>query len=161
MKAVLIIVLGFIMCISPFAVSAGQIEDMQGDLAMRVNLLKKFNKKHERALVNAAQDEVFKAYFASSSDAEKKKLKEKIEQISLAVQSKFKVDEMCLIDKTGQEISRIVFKEIAPDKDLSDQESSASFFSPAFEKDARKVHIEEPYMSADSLRWVVCYVLLL
>jgi len=139
-------------------VTAGQTDDMQDDLAMRANLLEKFNKKHERALVNAAQDEAFKKYFKAASNDEKAKLKAEIEQLSLSVQAKFKVDEMCLIDKKGQEISRIVFKEIAPDADLSPEEGSAPFFSPAFAKKARKVYVSEPYMSADSLRWVVAYV---
>ncbi len=136
---------------------ADQAAEMQDELAMRASLVERYHKKASRSLVTAAQDEVFKNYFLTTGAAEKKPLKEQIDQISLAVQAKYKVDEMCLIDAKGQEISRIVYREVAPDKDLSNEEASAPFFKPSFEQDGKQVHVSETYMSADSLRWVICY----
>ncbi|MEE9543499.1 MAG: cache domain-containing protein, partial [Thermodesulfobacteriota bacterium] len=89
--------------------------------------------------------------------AEKEALRNKIQKISLAVQQKFSVDEMCLIANNGKELTRIVFNEIAPDSDLSPDESGAPFYAPSFKKKHRQIHIEAPYLSADSERWVVAY----
>ncbi len=152
----------FLLCASVLfgsaaASGADQLAGMQDELAMRVSLVKRFHQKYSRSLVTAAQDQVFKKYFLARTEDEKEKLKRKIDQLSLAVQAEFKVDEMCLIDRKGQEISRIVYRAIAPDKDLSSEEASAAFFKPSFAKDGKRVHVSPPYMSADSLRWVVCY----
>lgn len=136
---------------------ADQAADMQDELAMRVSIIKRFHQKNSKNLVNAAQDEMFKKYFLAVSEEEKQKIKKAIDKHSLAVQARFKVDEMCFIDSNGQEISRIVFKEIAPDADLSSEEASAPFFKPGFSEESKKVHVEKPYMSADSLRWVMAY----
>jgi hypothetical protein len=136
---------------------ADQAADMQDELAMRVSIIKRFHQKNAKNLVNAAQDEMFKKYFLAKSEKEKQEIKKSIDQHSLAVQARFKVDEMCLIDNNGQEISRIVFKEIAPDADLSSEEASAPFYKPGFSAKLKKVHVEKPYMSADSLRWVMAY----
>lgn len=73
-------------------------------------------------------------------------------------QEKFRVDEACLIDVTGQEHTRLVFKQIAPDYDLSSDEENATFFQPSFTKGEGKVHVEYPYVSPDSQRWVFAYV---
>ena len=46
---------------------------------------------------------------------------------------------------------------MAPDEDLSPDEGSAPFFKPSFTKNDKEVHIQTPYLSADSLRWVIAY----
>ena len=57
-------------------------------------------------------------------------LKQKIDSISLNVQRNFHVEEMCLTNPHGSEISRIVGKEIA--YNLSNEEAGAGFFAPGF-----------------------------
>ena len=69
---------------------------------------------------------------------ERSRLRERIDEISFAVQLKFAVEEMCLIDHHGAEISRIVGNEIAYDP--ATDEADAIFFKPAFEQASRTVH---------------------
>jgi len=81
-------------------------------------------------------------------------IKSELEQWIFNFQSKFQVDETCLIDAKH---ARLVFKEIAPADDLSSEESSAPFFEPSFERDIDEVYIQYPYVSPDSNRWVFAY----
>lgn len=114
---------------------------------------------HENAtrdLVNVAQDPAFEAYFHTNGHDERRAVKERIDQISLRAQADLHVEEMCLIDIHGQEISRIVGSEIA--QDLADDEASASFFEPGFATQQRRVYVAPAYLSADADRWVVAYV---
>lgn len=129
---------------------------LQSLLERKAATVERLHFKAKKALVTAAQDNTFSKYFHSHSDSEKTNHKHKIDQISLAVQNRFQVEEMCLIDPKGAEISRIVGKEIADD--LADDEASASFFKPGFAAGPRKVHVSQPYMSADAHKWVVAYV---
>ncbi|MCB0058534.1 MAG: hypothetical protein KDE45_15965, partial [Caldilineaceae bacterium] len=69
---------------------------------------------------------------------------------------RFAVEEMCLIDPAGSEISRIVGDRIA--HDLSQDEARASFFSPGFDTPRRNVYVSPAYISADVDKWVVAYV---
>lgn len=152
---------GFIASVVVFGLSAsvataGSIQ-LTDTLHKKTALFGSMHKKASRSLVNAAHDKVFLAYFNASSDSERKKLKGEIEQVSLVVQKRFVVDEMCLIDNTGQELARIVFDKVAPDSDLSPDEGSAPFYKPSFTKNDREVHVQSPYLSADSLRWVIAY----
>ncbi len=122
----------------------------------KVAIIDNLHKKAQRALVTAAQDKVFPEYFSTSKD--KTALKGRIDKVSLTVQSRFDVDEMCLIDENGHEHSRIVGNAIAPDEDLSTEEASAPFFDLAFALQQREVAVAPIYLSADTLRWVVAYV---
>jgi len=55
-------------------------------------------------------------------------------------------------------LTRIVGNEIAPDSDLSPDESGAVFFKPSFAKKARSTYISPLYMSPDADKWVLAYV---
>jgi hypothetical protein len=105
--------------------------------------------------VTAAQDQTFRQYFEAKTDSERATLRERIDLISLAVQSKFAVEEMCLINETGTEISRVVEGEIA--YDLSTEEASANFFAPTFAENPREVYLAPIYVSPDVHRWVAAY----
>lgn len=135
---------------------AGEAE-MQALVAKKVAILSNLHKKAERALVNAAQDKVFIEYF-SAAEADRPALKKRIDQLALNVQSNFKVEEMCLIDDHGHEISRIVGNAVAPDHDLSKEEADASFFKPTMAKEAKQVFVTPAYLSPDAGKWTVAYV---
>jgi hypothetical protein len=136
--------------------TAGSIQ-LEDTLHKKTAIFGIMHKKASRALVNAAHDEAFLAYFNASSDSERKKMKGEIEAVALVAQKRFVVDEMCLIDHTGQEVARIVFDKVAPDEALSPDESGAPFFKPSFEKKDKEVHVQSPYLSADAQRWVIAY----
>lgn len=84
-------------------------------------------------------------------------IKSELEQWIFHFQNKFQVDETCIIDTTGQEHARLVLKNIAPNSDLSSEESSAPFFDESFRKEIDQAHIQYPYISPDTNRWVFAY----
>lgn len=141
--------------ISP-SVNAGTIDELNLSVAKSNAILSSMNKKAKKALVNAAQDNTFEKYFTTRDDDHKHELKEKIDEISLNVRDSFHVEEMCLIDPNGAEISRIVGSKIA--HDLSNEEASADFFAPSFAQRPRTVYQSPIYMSPDVHKWVVAYV---
>jgi hypothetical protein len=134
------------------------IQDMEKDLQQRIAKFHSFAEYTGNTLVKASTDSAFQEYFLSNDPVEKGRLKHKIDFLSQNTQAKFKVDEMCLIDAKGQEISRIVYEQVAPNSELSAEEASAPFFNPAFALDKGEFHVSAPYVSADSLRWVICFV---
>jgi hypothetical protein len=127
-------------------------------VAKKVSIIENMHKKATRALVTAAQDKSFGEYFSTEDQATRDGIKPRLDNLSLNVQSKFDVDEMCLIDRHGHEHSRIVGKAIAPDSDLSTEEASTSFFELAFALQPKKVAIASNYVSPDTGRWVIAYV---
>ncbi|NNE84590.1 MAG: cache domain-containing protein [Alphaproteobacteria bacterium] len=135
--------------------TAGESE-LSSLIAKKAAILESLHKKAKKALVNSAQDKVFPNYF-HAAHGHRHEAKAKIEQVTLAVQSNFHVEEMCLIDPSGPEITRIVGSVIAPDEELSPDESGAIFFAPGFAKAPRRVHLSPPYMSPDAHKWVLAY----
>ncbi len=65
------------------------------------------------------------------------------------------IDEVCRIDQAGAEIARVVGKEQAEKHDLSHDETGAPFFKPALDLNRGQVHQSQPYVSADTDRWVI------
>lgn len=137
---------------SGVAMAAGAAD---GLVAKKNAVVGNLHKKATRALVNAAQDEGYIAFLAATP-AERHELKHRVDKVSLNVQSKFNVAEMCLIDASGPELARIVGQEVADD--LSADESGAVFFKPGFATSPRQGYISPIYMSPDAARWVVAYV---
>lgn len=141
-----------LMALSP---AEADVDALRAFVAMKAGVVELLHTKAERALVTAAQDQTFRQYFDARTDAERASLRERIDHISLAVQSRFAVEEMCLIDETGTEISRVVKNEIA--YDLSTEEASANFFAPTFAEKPRQVYLAPIYVSPDVHRWVAAY----
>lgn len=142
-----------------FANAGAVFADEQAAVSLvnqKANIIENMHSKAQRALVTAAQDRVFPEYFTPGTD--KHALKSRIDDVSLAVQSRFDVDEMCVIDEKGNEHSRIIGKAIAPDAELSSEEASAPFFKLAFSLQPKQVAVAPLYVSADTQRWVVAYV---
>lgn len=136
---------------------AGETE-LTALLAKKSAILARMHKKARKALVNAAQDKAFVNYFVATEPQARTAAKQTIQQVTLNVQSDFHVEEMCLIAPTGKEITRIVGNRIAPDSELSPDETMEIFFEPGFATNAKRVYVSPPYMSHDAHRWVVAYV---
>lgn len=130
--------------------------DVEATAARAAATLERLHHNASKALVTAAQDKAFGAYFHAHDHDSRKESKARIDRVSLSVQERFHVEEMCLIDPSGAEISRIVGKEIA--HDLATDEADAPFFAPGFETEHRKVYISPIYLSPDADRWVIAYV---
>jgi len=86
-----------------------------------------------------------------------REIKKELEQWIYHFQNKFQVDETCLIDVTGQEHARLVLSKIEVDEFLSPEEMGAPFFTPSFAIAEEEVHIQFPYLSPDTFRWVFAY----
>lgn len=132
--------------------------DLQSLVTKKAATIENLHRKAKRALVNAAQDRAFEGYFHAHDKGARHSAKQRIEEVTLATQRRFHVEEMCLIDPTGTEITRIVGDEIAPDSDLSTEEAQAAFFKPGFAEQPRRVYVTNPYMSPDADKWVLAYV---
>ncbi len=145
-----------------YGVTVTPVAADEKDLVELVNekarLVERLNKRAERALISAVRDRAFSNYFSAANTAEKTTFKSRIDKLSLNVQSRFDVDEMCLIDENGHEHSRIVGDTIAPDEELSDDESQAVFFNLGFSLKPLETAVSPLYISGDTHRWVVAYV---
>lgn len=141
---------------TPAAEAAGDSAALQRQAAKSAAIVSILHRKAKKALVNAAQDNAFEDYFSTHDEQHRHRLKAKIDEISLNVQSRFEVEEMCLIDPEGSEISRIVGQKIA--HDLSNEEASAPFFEPGFRHRPRSVFVSPVYLSPDADKWVIAYV---
>ena len=86
-----------------------------------------------------------------------REIKQDLEKWIYNFQNKFDVDETCLIDATGQEHARLVLTKIETDENLSPDEESTAFFEPSFTKQRDEVHVQYPYVSPDTGRWVFAY----
>lgn len=143
---------------APTGGASADAGELRAYVVKKAAILSTMHSKAMRALVNAAQDRSFENYFHSHDDEGRRAAKERIEQVSLATQRRFHVEEMCLIDASGPEIARIVGDKIAPVSDLSPDESGADFFRPAFAETPRQVFVSRPYLSPDAIKWVIAYV---
>ena len=65
------------------------------------------------------------------------------------------IGEACFIDREGPEIARMVRGVRATPKDLSPDESGASFFGPTFALAHGQVYQARPYVSPDTKEWVI------
>lgn len=143
------------MGLAAFPAQAGE-KEAQAALNKKAAIMDRLHDKAAKALVNYAQDKTFAEYFTAKGDAQKG-AKQKIDQLSLQVQSKLAIEEMCLISDSGREISRIVGNKVAPDSELSPDEAKASFFKPSFAKAAKQYYISPAYISVDAEKWVIAY----
>jgi hypothetical protein len=149
-------VLGFCLLLGSGGVDAATAADVEALARRAAATVQQLHDNASRALVTAAQDEAFSTYFHTHDDHARAEIKSRIDRVSLSVQDRFHVEEMCLIDPEGVEISRIVGSEIA--HDLATDEADAPFFAPGFETAHRRVHTSPIYLSPDASKWVIAYV---
>ena len=65
------------------------------------------------------------------------------------------IGEACFIDSGGAENARAVRGVVAPIQELSPDETKASFFGPTFALRPGEVYQAQPYLSPDTIDWVV------
>ena len=106
-------------------------------------------------LLIASRNDVLRQWYADPDNQES--LRPSVEAALVQFNTLYPdlIDEACLIDAGGRESAREVHGETAPLDDLSPDESEAPFFAPTFELAEGEVHQHQPYVSADSGRWVV------
>lgn len=145
--------------------------EMQKEVLERELLMQNLHDRASEDLVFALKNPLFVEYFELPETKagnvyedgvlqftdRQREIKTKLEQHVFNFQNKFQVDETCIIDMSGQEHARLVLNRIEVDENLSPDEKEASFFEPSFQKNKDEVHIEYPYISPDTYRWVFAY----
>lgn len=84
-------------------------------------------------------------------------IRARLERWVLNLHQRFPIGETCLIDRHGQEHMRVVGGKVAEVEHFSAEEHGAPFFEPSFNAKEGEVYISQPYMSADSFRWVIAF----
>src|SRR6187200_279711 len=143
------------------AIIESQLRQMGHEVEIKANLIDNLNSRASEDLLFAVKNPVFVKYFELPDTRagniykndvlqftpQQRTIKNELDQWIYNFQDKFSVDETCLIDRTGQEHTRLVMKKIAPDSDLSHEESSTPFFKPSFQKNIDEVYLQYPYVS--------------
>jgi len=153
------------------SVVAGTTNEMKYLSSLKSSEIESLHNKASEDILFAVKNPVFINYFelpeskhltfnadgvVQFSDRQRQ-LKSEMEQWISYFQSQFKVDETCVVDITGQEHARLVLGEIAPDTELSSEEAQTPFFKPTLQLSEGQVHIEKPYVSPDTNRYVFAY----
>lgn len=153
------------------AIIDSQLLQMGHELEDKAHLIDNLNARASEHLLFAVKNPVFVKYFELPDTKagniyqndvlqftpQQRTLKNELDQWIYNFQNMFSVDETCLIDRTGQEHTRLVMKKIAPDSDLSHEQSATPFFKPSFQKNIDEVYLQYPYVSPDTERWVFAY----
>jgi methyl-accepting chemotaxis protein len=106
-------------------------------------------------LLVAAQDDALKQVFREPGRTGGLRPAVEAELVGISSLYPDLVDEACFISAAGPEIARTVHGKVAPEADLSPDESGNPFFTPTLALAAGQVHQHGPYVSPDSDRWVV------
>jgi hypothetical protein len=141
------------LCLFAAAAAASKSEPGTVLLARRAAMLELMHHQAEIALVTAAQDRSFEAYFRAGDEAERAALRQQLERLADNIRTTFLVDGVCLVGVSGEEIASTDV-EAAPDE-LEDAE--AEFFREAFLHPARHVYLSPIFVADTTRRWVVSY----
>lgn len=128
--------------------------DLVAQIEAKATTLSRLHVRASQILVKIASERFLELYF-DGSPAEQAANKFKLIEFLQKSQSQFRVEEMCLIDRQGREIVRIVGGD--PDSKIDHDESKNAWFKPGFAKEAKQVHVSPLYLSPDADRWVAGY----
>jgi len=149
------VVLVFLTLPAPAAESVAQAG--ASDLASaKARQLFMMHRRAIKALETTVRGPSFKRYFAATDDAQRTAGLAAIEKSTLKVQRYFDIEEMCLIDRSGRELLRLVRGE--PEAQLSTDEAANVFFEPAFALSEGDVLVSPVYRSPDTGQRVLAYV---
>ncbi|HUU49293.1 MAG TPA: sensor histidine kinase [Nitrosopumilaceae archaeon] len=168
----LIITSIFVIQYVEFAVIDSGVLEMKNTVTIKQQQIQTLHERSSEDLVFALQNPLFVEYFDLPETkagnvydeegvlqfSEKQiEIKNKLEQWIYHFQDKFQVDETCLIDASGQEHARLVLTKLASSEDLDSNERTSPFFEPSLKTSHDQVHIQYPYISSDTDRWVFAY----
>ena len=149
-----------------------RIQDMKQVVIEKSNQINNLHDRASEDIVFAVKNPRFAEYFElddtrngnvyddnnvlqyTSSQIE---IKSKLESWIYDFQNKFTVDETCVIDRSGQQQTALVQKNVLPTENLSSKKAGASFFDPSFEQDDGESFVQYPYVSPATKRWVFAY----
>ncbi len=108
-----------------------------------------------RDLIVASQNTAFSMYFREPGNKTYWTKRQQDTLSHLYAIYKEVIDEACFIDTEGHEISRITLGKIAPEDELSSEESRTFFFKQAFLLKEGEIYQGRPAISEDTHRWVI------
>jgi len=154
------------------SVIENELQEMRTLALEKENQIRSLHERASEDLIFAMKNPLFVEYFELPESKagnvydengvmqfteKQNQIKSELEQWIYHFQNKFDVDETCIIDMSGQEHARLVLSSIESDENLSPDEKLSPFFEASFEKNLDEVHIEFPYLSPDTNRWVFAY----
>ncbi|MEO5369871.1 MAG: cache domain-containing protein [Magnetococcus sp. DMHC-1] len=148
-------------------------EQAEAQIEQMLFRIKMFHHEVKSTLLTTVEMPVFKEYFSlpeSGSNTlnamgvptfspSQVKLRKKMEEWATILNKRFPIGEVCLIDRTGQEHLRTVHGKVEDAHFFSNSESDSPFFAPSFRLLPGNIHTSDPYMSPDSLHWVIAYTI--
>ena len=154
------------------AVVDARILDMKQVVIEKSNQINNLHDRASEDIVFAVKNPSFADYFELEDTrhgnvynddnvlqytSNQEEIKDKLESWIYDFQNKFTVDETCVIDRSGQQQTALVQKNILPTENLSSKKAGAAFFDPSFEKNDGESYVQYPYVSPATKRWVFAY----
>ena len=149
-----------------------RIQDMKQVVIEKSNQINTLHDRASEDIVFAVKNPSFAEYFELDDTrngnvyndnnvlqytSDQIEIKNKLESWIYDFQNKFTVDETCVIDRSGQQQTALVQKNILPTEKLSSTKSGATFFDPSFAQDDGESYVQYPYVSPATKRWVFAY----
>ncbi|MBF0180690.1 MAG: cache domain-containing protein [Magnetococcales bacterium] len=146
-------------------------EQAESQMDLMLFRIKMFHHEVRATMISSVELPVFKEYFllpesrattmnelgVAQFSKRQIQLRKKMEAWSRVLYKRFPIGEACLIDHAGLEHLRAVNGKVEEEHMFSNSEADAPFFAPSFRLAAGEVLASDPYMSPDSLRWVIAY----
>ena len=154
------------------AVVDARILDMKQVVIEKSNQINNLHDRASEDIVFAVKNPSFADYFELEDTrhgnvynddnvlqytSNQEEIKDELESWIYDFQNKFTVDETCVIDRSGQQQTALVQKNILPVENLSSKKAGAAFFDPSFEKNDGESYVQYPYVSPATKRWVFAY----
>ena len=154
------------------AVVDARILDMKQVVIEKSNQINNLHDRASEDIVFAVKNPSFADYFELEDTrhgnvynddnvlqytSNQEEIKDELESWIYDFQNKFTVDETCVIDRSGQQQTALVQKNILPAENLSSKKAGAAFFDPSFEKNDGESYVQYPYVSPATKRWVFAY----
>ena len=154
------------------AVVDARILDMKQVVIEKSNQINNLHDRASEDIVFAVKNPSFADYFELEDTrhgnvynddnvlqytSNQEEIKDELESWIYDFQNKFTVDETCVIDRSGQQQTALVQKNILPTENLSSKKAGAAFFDPSFEKNDGESYVQYPYVSPATKRWVFAY----
>ena len=154
------------------AVVDARILDMKQVVIEKSNQINNLHDRASEDIVFAVKNPSFADYFELEDTrhgnvynddnilqytSNQEEIKDELESWIYDFQNKFTVDETCVIDRSGQQQTALVQKNILPAENLSSKKAGAAFFDPSFEKNDGESYVQYPYVSPATERWVFAY----
>lgn len=114
------------------------------------------HRREIKALERTLHNTAFRDYFVTTDSARKAQLESEIEQASRKLQHFSEIEEICLVDRSGHELVRLVNGALEPH--INHGQDAKTFFDAGFALPEGDVLISPVYRAHALDRWVFAYI---